>query len=675
MDVTCERCSTEYEFDETLLSGRGTTVKCTNCGHVFRVYPPGHQDIDRATSNWKIRHMDTGRVELIESLRDLQHRISQGQLSTHDEISRGDQAWKPLGAIAELETFFVVARNRSSQPNLQAQRPGGRPGGRPRQKTLLGAAAPVTRSPSASAPNAPFTRAKTVIGHGTISSNPPEAYSSEVAKTEADLEPPVHRKPIPTRSSYPPPFIDEDDDLPTLPKRQPLWLYAIVLAAVLGALAWWQWPRVSAWLGANTENGTLAPLLEAANNAIQTDTIVGYEQAIAHYSDALAQGADVPTVTAASSTAHALLAQALRENQRGDSKANVERITGLAKKAQQLAEQAQAQDPKSAGTSIALADGIRLTGDLQGAQTELDRAMNMPLSRTAEFYRVRALIAIDRADGDFALARNDAEQAVERSEAPRYRLMLARSLFAQNQVEAAKAEINAVLQMYPTHLATLSLLKRVDSSIAAPPQEINAETIPTEVESPENKEALIEAETKPEQKPPKKPVKKRRSVAKDAYDERHTDSTDELVDGRPPDAQDFGWYIRKARAALAGGQLDRARVYYESALESRPGSGEATLGLGQVAMKAQNPSLALRYFRAATQRGHAEGYFDLAGAYRKLGKTELAIAAYYMYTKRVPGGKRTAAAERPLHPPPTEIKDEPEVASTPDPPAADTNPN
>ena len=35
---TCERCGTEYEFDETLVSDRGTTVKCTNCGHLFKVF-------------------------------------------------------------------------------------------------------------------------------------------------------------------------------------------------------------------------------------------------------------------------------------------------------------------------------------------------------------------------------------------------------------------------------------------------------------------------------------------------------------------------------------------------------------------------------------------------------------------------------------------------------------
>ena len=39
MDVRCERCNTEYEFDDALVSERGTTVKCTNCGTCFEVCP------------------------------------------------------------------------------------------------------------------------------------------------------------------------------------------------------------------------------------------------------------------------------------------------------------------------------------------------------------------------------------------------------------------------------------------------------------------------------------------------------------------------------------------------------------------------------------------------------------------------------------------------------------
>src|SRR2546422_756490 len=37
MDVRCERCNTEYEFDEAKVTEAGVTVKCANCGNLFKV--------------------------------------------------------------------------------------------------------------------------------------------------------------------------------------------------------------------------------------------------------------------------------------------------------------------------------------------------------------------------------------------------------------------------------------------------------------------------------------------------------------------------------------------------------------------------------------------------------------------------------------------------------------
>src|SRR5688572_23589931 len=37
MDVRCEKCNTEYELDEAKLKPGGVTVKCTSCGHMFKI--------------------------------------------------------------------------------------------------------------------------------------------------------------------------------------------------------------------------------------------------------------------------------------------------------------------------------------------------------------------------------------------------------------------------------------------------------------------------------------------------------------------------------------------------------------------------------------------------------------------------------------------------------------
>ena len=105
MDVTCERCGTAYEFDDALVSERGTTVKCTNCGHQFKVRRP--QPLG-APERWLVRTID-GRELVFRALRELQAAIAQAVITRDDVLSRGGSRPRRLGSIAELEPFFVSA--------------------------------------------------------------------------------------------------------------------------------------------------------------------------------------------------------------------------------------------------------------------------------------------------------------------------------------------------------------------------------------------------------------------------------------------------------------------------------------------------------------------------------------------------------------------------------------
>ncbi len=103
MDVQCGVCSTEYELDDALLSDRGTTVRCTNCGHQFRVYAP--TGLGFAGERWVVFTRHGQRTEYA-SLKDLQYALGEGKLSRTDEVCRGDGPRRPLGSIAELDSFF-----------------------------------------------------------------------------------------------------------------------------------------------------------------------------------------------------------------------------------------------------------------------------------------------------------------------------------------------------------------------------------------------------------------------------------------------------------------------------------------------------------------------------------------------------------------------------------------
>lgn len=113
MDVRCNRCATEYEFDDALISERGTTVKCTNCGYQFKVFPTGTQS--QEPERWVVRTVNGGEI-VYTSLRELQRGIADQKVGPNDLLSRGRQPPRALGAIAELEPFFNDGGQKSARP-------------------------------------------------------------------------------------------------------------------------------------------------------------------------------------------------------------------------------------------------------------------------------------------------------------------------------------------------------------------------------------------------------------------------------------------------------------------------------------------------------------------------------------------------------------------------------
>jgi predicted Zn finger-like uncharacterized protein len=105
MEVRCNRCGTEYEFDDVLISERGTTVKCTNCGFQFKVFAAGLTS--SVPERWVVRTI-AGEEIAFGSLRELQRGIAERRVGPQDLLSRGNEQPRRLGLIAELEPFFIV---------------------------------------------------------------------------------------------------------------------------------------------------------------------------------------------------------------------------------------------------------------------------------------------------------------------------------------------------------------------------------------------------------------------------------------------------------------------------------------------------------------------------------------------------------------------------------------
>ena len=105
MDVVCGRCRAEYEFDDALISERGTTVRCTNCGLQFKVFPPLGQ---RSPEIWRLFLPDdpTQPVAEFSSLARLQKAISRGEVGPDHLLSRGTEAARRLSEIVELRPLL-----------------------------------------------------------------------------------------------------------------------------------------------------------------------------------------------------------------------------------------------------------------------------------------------------------------------------------------------------------------------------------------------------------------------------------------------------------------------------------------------------------------------------------------------------------------------------------------
>lgn len=367
MDVTCERCGTEYEFEETLVSDRGTTVKCTNCGHLFKVYRPGAEPSrgDESGRTWQLR-TTSGETLSFGSLKELQRLIAEGKVSEDDRLARTGEGWKRLGDIAELGTFFAAARaarrppvasgkgtilgmgGPRREPDLSPPPPPPRARAAPSSMPPPPATPPVVPSPSSSPPRPGGSAAssrprsepppprrtgprtdQTMRGLGP---GEPRSLRSNGEAEAATLEVPIPPPPrLPaalggnggrtdTRTeerrsdSRRPPSVRPlrlDDDASAGPVRRnltPVWLGLLVLA-LGGGGAFWAWP----WLGGAGSREPASPadrFIDAGERALARDRRSAYDDAAEEFTKALAIDERDVRALVGLSRAHALKAQA-----------------------------------------------------------------------------------------------------------------------------------------------------------------------------------------------------------------------------------------------------------------------------------------------------------------------------------------------------------------------------
>lgn len=119
MNVVCGQCGTGYEFDDALVSERGTTVRCTQCGFQFRVRPSTEHGF--GPERWIVRKT-TGEEYIFRTLSELQRAISQRRVVIDDSLSRDGTTFRPMRELSELDCFFDPTRNDGSSLEVTAVR-------------------------------------------------------------------------------------------------------------------------------------------------------------------------------------------------------------------------------------------------------------------------------------------------------------------------------------------------------------------------------------------------------------------------------------------------------------------------------------------------------------------------------------------------------------------------
>ena len=681
MDVTCTRCGTVYEFEEGLISTTGTTVKCTQCGHLFKVHrpgpgsgPPPMDESEARELRWRVRRVN-GSAHTLESLAELTRLISAGQFARDDEISRTGQVWKKLGDIQELASLFEPSiPPRPRRPSDFSAPPPPPPHDEEAARPSTPPPPPPPPPPQVEAQPAARSRVRTaermhVMG-ADIAGDTQEAASPRwAARVDAPgAEPPQSRRSDPPPPPVPPVAADsalqpmsstqlrslEADDLEAplrARSRFGVWLVFGISVAVAGAIAFVVSRRPDVTPEVVEPDERVRAYLHRADAALAADVPARFDEAIAEYTKALAFHADDAHILSSISRVYAVWSQWLNFRIRAltDAGSNAHnQIDALRDEARRLADQAKLygeraaqRNPGNEEASVALSDALRLTSNLVAARAELDRARATEGVAPAETLRVAALLAIDEANGEFRAGRALAEQAVARDPSMvRARTLLARCLVADGDLEGARMHLDAARNSDGTH-PTIDAVRAEIARVQDPhkPTRVEAEPAvatpePAEQAKPAEAQQATAAEAKPvERKPDTKPAEPKAA-------ERGPRAPAATPAGDPDDL------VQKGEVALERGAVQQAQRLFEDALEIQPGMPRARTGLGYVALERSQPRLAVKYFGPAAKGGNPEALIGLGDAYRRLGRMRDALVAYKEYLERYPRGERRSIAQR-----------------------------
>lgn len=602
MDVRCSRCGVEYEFEDEKVKPTGVTVKCTSCGHVFKVRRPDDggppTTPSESRTGWTVRHVD-GTVTQFHDMTTLQRWIVEGRLRPEAELAVPGGGWRPLSQIPELVSFFDIVRAaRVARPIDGSDAP--RAGGAARDTGI-------------------HTPPPATLGEGFVLSSADQPY--EVTFPAGSLA-----------------GLDDDDPVVAWRRRRrrnaaiAVLLVAVAVSAVI-FVAVSREPIVMAWLqraGARIDEATAAPstdgqseadaaslhrLVEAAlRQTIVLDPLL-HEELLATTADSRAEV--LALAAGARAEAHRGLVAALRLRlvealgSLGEGAANVEKAAMRAQLDERLAQtfrlasNARRAGPENADADLALASYQAVKGALPEFRSDLAAARRHAPTATMvidrEGMHLEAMSLLLHARDRERLAEAQRVLQERRSLAPDdARLELAalvgRVLIGERG-PSLEAEVSAwrerLPEVWPEGVARLLAPPAVETPAASAPP------------------------------------------------------ADEVI----PPPQGYDELLRRADTARLREKTRAAMTFYRQASALRPDAVDARVGLGWCHLDLDEPKAALEEFQRALQLDgeHADAHLGVAEASRARRDVRAAVASYRRYLELNPKGRDAAAARAAIH--------------------------
>lgn len=597
MDVQCDRCKTSYEFDDALISGRGTTVRCTHCGHQFRIHGPGGSaEADR----WTVRHADQ-REQVFLSLRELQRALRTKEVDRDAWLAKGDGAFRPIASIAELAPFVDPKQpprpvlGSDPPPLASALPPPPPPPPKPDRRSLPPMKAEEARPSRPPLPSSPPMRSRfntlrpdeavppppvPSVGPpapgrgGTLRPRPvdPQAASSAQNWAPAEFSSPIPAPTAPVRSSWNPessaPRSSDASSLlvPAVEGRRRVggWIVAVILLAGVSALGFvWLRPRLAGETKpAQVETDPRIAGLVTAGEAALADG--NWDVAKENFDKASLLADKDPRVL--TGLARLLTTQAdqawlkmklLPSDAVDERRVTEAQLKDTSARAKVAAERAREASSNDATAQRVMVDALRIAGDVDQARKEASKLAATAGDRDAAY----VLAALDLAEGppnDMVLERLRLASSSDAVGA-RARVALTYALALLGDGANARAELDKV------------------ASLPRPPAVLPA--LRAYVES-------RKAKGKPE-------------VVLSAAKLVDSGFASSAGSGRGGDALDGRSLLAQAETAYRKGQYAKAKSLYLDALQRNPRDSEALSGLGDVSRAQRDLGGAVDAYRRA----------------------------------------------------------------------------